>query len=99
MSETSKELLKSRKIFPIIQILGERGSGKRKILQSLADSLGIHVYYAECCDISSSLASQTEQKKFYILYIVPQTVNQSSFALMILSFSVRTMKDMRTRES
>jgi len=68
MSESSKELLKSRKIYPIIQILGERGSGKRKILQSLADSLGIHVYYAECCDISSSLASQTEQKILYTLH-------------------------------
>lgn len=68
MSETSKDLLKSRKIYPIIQIIGERGSGKRKILQSLADSLGIHVYYAECCEIVSALASQTEQKILYTLH-------------------------------
>jgi peroxin-6 len=67
-TENSKEVLRARKIYPIIQILGDRGSGKRKILQSVADSLGIHVHYAECCDIVTSLASQTEQKLLYTFH-------------------------------
>ena len=67
-SESSKTMLKSRKIFPIIQLLGERGSGKRKVLQSVADGLGIHVHFAECCDIVTSIATQTEQKILYTLH-------------------------------
>lgn len=67
-SETSKSILKSRKIFPIIQICGERGSGKRKILQSVADSLGMHVHFAECCEIVTPIASQTEQKILFTLH-------------------------------
>lgn len=64
----SKDLLRSRKIFPIFQLLGERGSGKRKILQAVADSLGFHIHFAECCEIISSLSSQTEQKLLYTLH-------------------------------
>jgi peroxin-6 len=67
-TETSKTILKSRKIFPIIQICGERGSGKRKILQSVADSLGMHIHFAECCEIVTAIASQTEQKILYTLH-------------------------------
>lgn len=67
-SESSKNMLKSRKIFPIIQLLGERGSGKRKVLQTVADSLGIHIHFAECCDIVTSIATQTEQKILYTLH-------------------------------
>lgn len=67
-SESSKELLKARKIFPIIQIIGERGSGKRKILNAVAENLGIHIHFAECCDIVTSLASQTEQKILYTIH-------------------------------
>lgn len=65
-SEASRNMLKARKIFPIIQLLGERGSGKRKILQAVADSLGIHTHFAECCD--TSIATQTEQKILYTLH-------------------------------
>lgn len=67
-SETSKGILRSKKIFPIIQLYGERGSGKRKIVQSVAESLGMHVLYAECCDIVTSIASQTEQKILFTLH-------------------------------
>lgn len=67
-SESSKKMLKDRKIFPIVQLLGERGSGKRKVLQSVADSLGIHIHFAECCDIVTSIATQTEQKILYTLH-------------------------------
>lgn len=67
-SDSSKSMLKARKIFPVIQMLGERGSGKRKILQSVADSFGFHIYFAECCDIVTSIASQTEQKILYSLH-------------------------------
>jgi peroxin-6 len=67
-SESSKNMMKARKIFPIIQLLGERGSGKRKVLQAVADGLGIHVHYSECCDIVTSIATQTEQKILYTLH-------------------------------
>ncbi|CRK90371.1 CLUMA_CG004031, isoform A [Clunio marinus] len=67
-SEASKSMLKARKIFPIIQLMGERGSGKRKVLQSVADSLGIHLHFAECCDIVTSIPTQTEQKILYTLH-------------------------------
>lgn len=67
-SENAKEMLKERKIFPVIQILGDRGSGKRKIVQAVADSLGMSVFYAECCDIVTSIASQTESKILYTLH-------------------------------
>lgn len=68
LSPESKDLLRSRKIFPIIQLLGDRGSGKRKILQAVADSLGFHIHFAECCEIVSTLSSQTEQKLLYALH-------------------------------
>lgn len=68
ISSESKEILKARKIFPIIQLLGDRGSGKRKVLQAVADSLGLHVHFAECCEIVSSLSSQTEQKLLYVFH-------------------------------
>lgn len=67
-SDSSKEVMRIRKIFPVIQILGERGSGKRKILQATADSLGLHIFFAECCDIVTAIASQTEQKLLYTLH-------------------------------
>lgn len=67
-SDASKSMLKTRKIFPIFQLLGNRGSGKRKVLQSVADSLGIHIHFAECCDIVTSIATQTEQKILYTLH-------------------------------
>lgn len=67
-SESSKNMMKTRKIFPIIQLQGERGSGKRKIVQAVADGLGIHVHFAECCDIVTSIATQTEQKVLYTLH-------------------------------
>lgn len=66
--ESSKELLKVRKIFPLFSLVGERGSGKRKIMQAVARSLGMHIHFAECCDIISTLASQTEQKLLYTLH-------------------------------
>lgn len=68
LSPESKDILKLRKIFPVIQLLGDRGSGKRKVLQAVADSLGLHVHFAECCEIVSSLSSQTEQKLLYTLH-------------------------------
>lgn len=67
-SDASKNMLKARKIYPVVQILGERGSGKRKILQSVADSLGIHINFVECCDIVTNLVTQTEQKILYSLH-------------------------------
>lgn len=68
LSKESKDLLRARKIYPIIQILGDRGSGKRRVLQAVADSLGFHVHYAECCEIVSTLSSQTEQKLLFALH-------------------------------
>lgn len=66
--ESYRNMMKARKIFPVIQLQGERGSGKRKVLNSVADSLGMHVHFAECCDIVTSVASQTEQKILYTLH-------------------------------
>ena len=67
-SESSKNMMRARKIFPVVQMLGERGSGKRKVVQAVADSLGMHIHFAECCDIVTSIATQTEQKVLYTLH-------------------------------
>lgn len=68
LSEENAKFLKSRKIYPIFNVTGERGSGKRKIVQSIAAHFGLQLYHAECCEIMTSLASTTEQKILYTLH-------------------------------
>ncbi|KFB44754.1 AGAP001612-PA-like protein [Anopheles sinensis] len=49
-------------IQPVFMLRGERGIGKRLVLQSVAGALGIPVYYADCSEIMTSISSQTETK-------------------------------------
>lgn len=83
LDEENAKFLKSRKIFPIFNITAERGSGKRKIVQSLADHFGLQTYYAECCEINTGMASTTEQK---ILYTLHRATNCNPILLAINDF-------------
>lgn len=49
-------------IYPIFMLQGERGIGKSMVLRSVALSLGIQIFYADCSDIMTSISSQTETK-------------------------------------
>uniref|UniRef100_A0A182QM46 Peroxisomal ATPase PEX6 n=1 Tax=Anopheles farauti TaxID=69004 RepID=A0A182QM46_9DIPT len=49
-------------IYPVFMLRGERGIGKMAILRSVASTLGIPVYYADCSEIMTSISSQTETK-------------------------------------
>lgn len=61
-SVESKSMMKSQKMYPLFQLIGDRGSGKREVVRAVADSLGIHLYNTECSDIMTNIASQTETK-------------------------------------
>ena len=56
------------KIFPLFQLMGDRGSGKRMIVRAIADSMGIQVYQAQCYNIMTPIASQTEAKLTQVLH-------------------------------
>ncbi|XP_055541680.1 peroxisomal ATPase PEX6 [Wyeomyia smithii] len=49
-------------IYPVFMLKGERGIGKSSVLRSVAQSLGIQIFYADCSDIMTSISSQTESK-------------------------------------
>uniref|UniRef100_A0A182PGP4 Peroxisomal ATPase PEX6 n=1 Tax=Anopheles epiroticus TaxID=199890 RepID=A0A182PGP4_9DIPT len=49
-------------IFPVFMLRGERGIGKAAVLRSVASTLGIPIYYADCSEIMTSISSQTETK-------------------------------------
>lgn len=61
-SNDSQKFMKTEKLYPMFQLIGDRGSGKRRIVKAVAESLGIHLFSAECSDIMTSIASQTETK-------------------------------------
>lgn len=54
--------LVENQIFPIFMLQGERGIGKSTVLRSVAQSLGIQIFYGDCSDIMTSISSQTESK-------------------------------------
>uniref|UniRef100_A0A182MIR7 ATPase AAA-type core domain-containing protein n=1 Tax=Anopheles culicifacies TaxID=139723 RepID=A0A182MIR7_9DIPT len=49
-------------IYPVFMLRGERGIGKMAVLRSVASTLGIPIYYADCSEIMTSISSQTETK-------------------------------------
>ncbi|XP_053695230.1 peroxisomal ATPase PEX6 [Sabethes cyaneus] len=54
--------LVEHQIYPVFMLKGERGIGKSSVLRSVAQSLGIQIFYADCSDIMTSISSQTESK-------------------------------------
>ncbi|XP_017027929.1 peroxisomal ATPase PEX6 isoform X1 [Drosophila kikkawai] len=54
--------LSSKHIFPVFLLQGERGSGKTKIINAVAQELGMHMYGADCAEIVSQVPSHTEMK-------------------------------------
>ncbi|XP_050088467.1 peroxisome assembly factor 2 [Anopheles aquasalis] len=49
-------------IWPVFMLRGERGIGKRAVLNAVASTLGIPIYTADCSEIMTSISSQTETK-------------------------------------
>ncbi|XP_053670000.1 uncharacterized protein LOC128720360 [Anopheles nili] len=49
-------------IYPVFMLRGERGIGKMSVLRSVAGTLGIPIFYADCSEIMTSISSQTETK-------------------------------------
>ncbi|XP_058059689.1 uncharacterized protein LOC131210453 [Anopheles bellator] len=49
-------------IWPVFMLRGERGVGKRAVLDAVAGNLGIPIYSADCSDIMTAISSQTETK-------------------------------------
>jgi peroxin-6 len=68
MDDENAKFLKSRSIYPVFNVTGERGCGKRQIVQSLANHFGMQTYFAESCDLMTGMASTTEQKLLYTLH-------------------------------
>jgi len=54
--------LSSKHIFPVFLLQGERGSGKSKLVNAVAQELGMHIYGADCAEIVSQVPSHTEMK-------------------------------------
>ncbi|EDW61018.2 LOW QUALITY PROTEIN: uncharacterized protein Dvir_GJ21799 [Drosophila virilis] len=54
--------LSSKHIFPVFLLQGERGSGKTKLINAVAQELGMHLYGADCAEIVSQVPSHTEMK-------------------------------------
>ncbi|SPP75750.1 peroxisome assembly factor 2 isoform X2 [Drosophila guanche] len=54
--------LSSKHIFPVFLVQGERGSGKTKLINAVAQELGMHLYGADCAEIVSQVPSHTEMK-------------------------------------
>lgn len=51
------------RIFPIFLLQGDRGCGKRSLVNYVAQSMGFQLYFADCVEIvSSSSPAQTETK-------------------------------------
>lgn len=60
--------MSDHKILPLFQVMGDRGCGKRLIVKAVGDALGIQIYHAQCVDIMTSIASQTEAKLLQVLH-------------------------------
>ncbi|CAD7012178.1 peroxisome assembly factor 2 isoform X2 [Ceratitis capitata] len=54
--------LSSKHIYPIFLMQGERGAGKTKLTNAVAQELGLHVYGVDCAEIVSQVPSHTEMK-------------------------------------
>ncbi|XP_030383087.1 peroxisome assembly factor 2 isoform X2 [Scaptodrosophila lebanonensis] len=54
--------LSSKHIFPVFLLQGERGAGKTKLINAVAQELGMHIYGADCTEIVSQVPSHTEMK-------------------------------------
>lgn len=54
--------LSSKHIFPVFLLQGERGAGKTKLINAVAQELGMHIYGADCAEIVSQVPSHTEMK-------------------------------------
>ncbi|XP_055855099.1 peroxisomal ATPase PEX6 isoform X3 [Episyrphus balteatus] len=54
--------LSSKHIYPLFMLQGERGSGKTKLVNAVAQDLGLHLYGVDCADVVSLIPSHTELK-------------------------------------
>ncbi|KAH8413661.1 hypothetical protein KR222_003089, partial [Zaprionus bogoriensis] len=54
--------LSSKHIFPVFLLQGERGAGKTKLINAVAQELGMHLYGVDCAEIVSQVPSHTEMK-------------------------------------
>ncbi|KAL7736400.1 hypothetical protein ACLKA6_014863 [Drosophila palustris] len=54
--------LSSKHIFPVFLLQGDRGAGKTKLVNAVAQELGMHIYGADCAEIVSQVPSHTEMK-------------------------------------
>ncbi|XP_036334237.1 peroxisome assembly factor 2 [Rhagoletis pomonella] len=54
--------LSSKHIYPIFLLQGERGAGKTKLTNAVAQELGLHVFGVDCAEIVSQVPSHTEMK-------------------------------------
>ncbi|XP_058452012.1 uncharacterized protein LOC131430816 [Malaya genurostris] len=61
LSQGDNSLVENQ-IYPLFMLKGERGIGKSTVLRSVAQSLGIQIFYGDCSDIMTSISSQTENK-------------------------------------
>lgn len=54
--------LSSKQIYPMFLIQGERGCGKTKLVNAVAQDLGMHLFGIDCAEIVSQVPSHTELK-------------------------------------
>uniref|UniRef100_A0A0A1WD77 Peroxisomal ATPase PEX6 n=2 Tax=Zeugodacus cucurbitae TaxID=28588 RepID=A0A0A1WD77_ZEUCU len=54
--------LSSKHIYPLFLLQGDRGAGKTKLTNAIAQELGLHVYGVDCAEIVSQVPSHTEMK-------------------------------------
>lgn len=61
-SAKPKNRLLSNRIFPAFLLQSERGAGKRRIVNAVAQCLGFQQFSVDCAEIVSQIAAQTEAK-------------------------------------
>lgn len=54
--------LSSKHIYPLFLLQGDRGAGKTKLTNAVAQELGLHVFGVDCAEIVSQVSSHTEMK-------------------------------------
>ncbi|XP_018796520.1 PREDICTED: peroxisome assembly factor 2 isoform X1 [Bactrocera latifrons] len=54
--------LSSKHIYPLFLLQGERGAGKTKLTNAVAQELGLHLFGVDCAEIVSQVPSHTEMK-------------------------------------
>lgn len=54
--------LSSKHIYPLFLVQGERGAGKTKLTNAVAQELGLHLFGVDCAEIVSQVPSHTEMK-------------------------------------